>query len=159
MVKARHQRDLPMLLPRSSAAPDCIQDKFRPKAAMPHRVDIQMVRSVSDWSAGVGTESSIHNAYIEAIEDAERFIYIENQFFITSLPGSGVWNGIGAALVSRIVRLGCGYEMALTLLHILTCSSVSSTGRTNKASRSASLCLCRCFPALRGKSVRFGEVV
>ena len=45
---------------------------------------VQAVRSVSDWSHGVLTEHSIQNAYIQLILEAEHFIYIENQFFITS---------------------------------------------------------------------------
>ena len=37
-----------------------------------------MLRSVSSWSAGVNeTEHSIQTGYIEAINNAEHFIYIE----------------------------------------------------------------------------------
>jgi phosphatidylserine/phosphatidylglycerophosphate/cardiolipin synthase-like enzyme len=35
---------------------------------------------------------------LKAIDEAEHFIYIENQFFITSLAGGGVENTIGEAL-------------------------------------------------------------
>ena len=40
----------------------------------------QILRSVGEWSAGVPTEQSILHAYIDAIEKAEHFIYIEVQF-------------------------------------------------------------------------------
>ncbi|KXN92484.1 Phospholipase D1 [Leucoagaricus sp. SymC.cos] len=67
--------------------------------------NVQVVRSVSDWSHGVLTEHSIQNAYIKLIEDAEHFIYIENQFFISSTKeGEVVVNMIGKALVDRIIR-------------------------------------------------------
>ncbi|KAF9557909.1 phospholipase D/nuclease [Agrocybe pediades] len=66
---------------------------------------IQAIRSVSDWSHGVLTEHSIQQAYIELIRDAEHFIYIENQFFISATKtGGSVVNQIAAALVERIVR-------------------------------------------------------
>ena len=40
-------------------------------------VFLQVVRSVSKWSIGAETESSILSAYIHAIENAEHFVYIE----------------------------------------------------------------------------------
>ncbi|KAJ7758051.1 hypothetical protein B0H16DRAFT_1885472 [Mycena metata] len=66
---------------------------------------VQVVRSVSDWSHGVLTEHSIQNAYIKLIEEAEHFIYIENQFFISATYDKDVVkNQIARALVERIVR-------------------------------------------------------
>ncbi|KAF8641650.1 hypothetical protein AX16_009876 [Volvariella volvacea WC 439] len=66
---------------------------------------VQVVRSVSDWSHGVLTEDSIQQAYLRLIEEAEHFIYIENQFFITATKdGEQIKNQIGKALVDRIVR-------------------------------------------------------
>ena len=38
---------------------------------------LQVIRSVSKWSAGVDTEQSIQSAYLEIIKNAEHFIYIE----------------------------------------------------------------------------------
>ncbi|EIW52191.1 phospholipase D/nuclease [Trametes versicolor FP-101664 SS1] len=68
---------------------------------------VQAVRSVSDWSHGTLTEQSIQNAYIELITNAEHFIYIENQFFISNTVEDGpVKNLIARALVERIVRAG-----------------------------------------------------
>lgn len=66
---------------------------------------VQVVRSVSDWSHGVLTEHSIQNAYIQLIREANHFIYIENQFFISNTGNEGpVKNQIAAALVERIIR-------------------------------------------------------
>ena len=67
-------------------------------------MSIQVCRSVGDWSIGFTTEHSIQNAYIQNIREANHFIYIENQFFV-SIPGdqSVAHNLIGLALVERIL--------------------------------------------------------
>ncbi|KIY47816.1 phospholipase D/nuclease [Fistulina hepatica ATCC 64428] len=66
---------------------------------------VQAIRSVSDWSHGVLTEHSIQNAYIQLISEAEKFIYIENQFFISATKGGEqIVNMIGKALVERVAR-------------------------------------------------------
>jgi phospholipase D1/2 len=70
--------------------------------------NIQVTRSVDDWSAGVFTvEHSILNAYIDLIQASEHYIYIENQFFITTtdpIKDDKVKNTIGLELVNRIVK-------------------------------------------------------
>ena len=63
---------------------------------------IQVLRSVGEWSAGQPKETSIYNAYLQAIENAEHFIYIENQFFISS--HGKVQNKIMLTLADRIYR-------------------------------------------------------
>ncbi|KAI8630463.1 phospholipase D/nuclease [Xylariaceae sp. FL1651] len=70
------------------------------------RVNIQLCRSACEWSSGHPTEHSIANAYVHAIENAQHFVYIENQFFITATGDRQhpVQNKIGASIVSRIVR-------------------------------------------------------
>ncbi|TFK21685.1 phospholipase D [Coprinopsis marcescibilis] len=66
---------------------------------------VQVVRSASDWSHGVLVEHSIQDAYIGLINEAEHFIFIENQFFISATKEGGViQNLIAKALVDRIVR-------------------------------------------------------
>ncbi|XP_022719474.1 phospholipase D zeta 2 isoform X2 [Durio zibethinus] len=66
----------------------------------------QVIRSVSQWSAGTSqTEESIHSAYCSLIEEAEHFIYIENQFFISGLAEDEiVQNRVLEALYRRILR-------------------------------------------------------
>ncbi|KAG2355827.1 hypothetical protein BDR07DRAFT_1473986 [Suillus spraguei] len=77
-----------------------------PYTAPPHGIcRVQAVRSVSDWSHGVLTEHSIQNAYIQLINEANHFIYIENQFFISNTREEGpVKNQIAKAIVQRIIR-------------------------------------------------------
>ena len=74
----------------------------RPRGPM----SCQLLRSCTKWSNGTPTEHSIQTAYISVIENAQHFIYIENQFFITATGNSQkpVGNQIGAALVARILR-------------------------------------------------------
>ncbi|PON89548.1 Phospholipase D1/D [Trema orientale] len=66
----------------------------------------QIVRSVSQWSAGTSqTEESIHKAYCSLIERAEHFVYIENQFFISGLSQDEIiQNRVLEALYRRILR-------------------------------------------------------
>ena len=44
----------------------------------------QALRSITRWSGGRDSEASIGAAYISLIEEAQHFIYIENQYFISS---------------------------------------------------------------------------
>jgi phospholipase D1/2 len=69
-------------------------------------VHAQIVRSSADWSSGILQENSIQNAYLEAIESAQHYVYIENQFFITATgeEQSPIHNQIGKAIVEACVR-------------------------------------------------------
>jgi len=52
-------------------------------------------------------EASIHAAMVQAIADAQHYVFIENQFFISSASpnsGSEVKNGVGAALAQRVIK-------------------------------------------------------
>ncbi|KAK7422232.1 hypothetical protein QQX98_001755 [Neonectria punicea] len=71
-------------------------------------VKAQIVRSSADWSSGILTEHSIQNAYVEIIRNAQHYVYIENQFFITSTGDqqAPVHNKIGGAIVEAVVRAG-----------------------------------------------------
>ncbi|KAL1902945.1 Phospholipase D1 [Sporothrix stenoceras] len=69
--------------------------------------EVQILRSASAWSLGItDVECSIQTAYISMIEESEHFIYMENQFFITSTETLNVKivNRVGDALVERIIR-------------------------------------------------------
>lgn len=95
-------RPLPFLLPPPDA-------KFEDLEALglTGTCEVQMLRSASNWSLGVDeTEHSIQTAYVHMIEESDHFVYIENQFFITSTEayGTRIVNRIGDALVDRIIR-------------------------------------------------------
>jgi phospholipase D1/2 len=69
---------------------------------------VQILRSCGHWSIGTPNkvEHSIMNAYVHLIRHSQHFVYIENQFFITScvVEGTTIHNKIGDALVDRIIR-------------------------------------------------------
>nr|XP_012222142.1 PREDICTED: phospholipase D1 [Linepithema humile]XP_012222151.1 PREDICTED: phospholipase D1 [Linepithema humile] len=108
LEKANPNPCYPYLLPKSYK--DCKSYAPFIKDANKHNVTCQVLRSVSSWSAGFldsdTVERSIQEAYIQAISKAERYIYIENQFFITlaSMETGGVKNRIGETLLKRILR-------------------------------------------------------
>jgi phosphatidylserine/phosphatidylglycerophosphate/cardiolipin synthase-like enzyme len=79
---------------------------------------VQLLRSIGKWSVGTNkTECSILNCYVESIRTAHRFIYIENQFFISRslsfdntispdsspLTTDSIQNPIALALIDRIL--------------------------------------------------------
>jgi len=73
----------------------------------------QVLRSASSWSLGLNAgqkvlENSIQNAYVELIQNSQKFIYIENQFFISGTAGYPVSNQIAQALVLRVEK---AYEL------------------------------------------------
>lgn len=77
--------DLPYLTLRSHDynKSDLIQ-KLKQQEPYP-KCNIQVIRSASYWSMGLNTvESSIYQSEIEAIRKSKHFIYIENQFFVSS---------------------------------------------------------------------------
>ncbi|CAD5118946.1 DgyrCDS7620 [Dimorphilus gyrociliatus] len=92
------------------AARDLILPKSYTKLSVPKHlvkganiVDVQVLRSASEWSVGISAvECSIHNAYIKLIREAEHFIYIENQFFVSIADDMDVNNRIADALFQRI---------------------------------------------------------
>ncbi|KAL2687377.1 hypothetical protein Neosp_004937 [[Neocosmospora] mangrovei] len=95
-------RPLPFLLP----PPDAKMEELE-ALGLTGTCEVQILRSASTWSLGIEqTEHSIQNAYIKMIEDSDHFVYMENQFFITSTEAynTRIVNRIGDALVERIIR-------------------------------------------------------
>lgn len=98
----RPSRLTPMLLPPADLTDDQLHN-----ANLEGTCEVQFLRSSCAWSLGLtAPEHSIQNAYLKAIEQSEHFVYIENQFFITStyFENTKIENRIGDALVERIVR-------------------------------------------------------
>lgn len=72
-----------------------------------YKCSTQILRSLDGWSGGLtNTEKSILNAYVSLIEGAEHYIYIENQFFVTTTNPikDEVKNMVGHALATRIKK-------------------------------------------------------
>jgi len=75
----------------------------------------QLLRSVSSWSIGFPPdmiESSIHKAYIHHIGQARHFIYIENQYFMSSYDtiDCPLKNKVAEALFNRILIAHLNHE-------------------------------------------------
>ncbi|KAF8635992.1 hypothetical protein AX15_000154 [Amanita polypyramis BW_CC] len=98
-----HTRRMPCLLP-----PPEFKESELAHMGLTGTLELQICRSAGPWSMGTisHTEQSIQNAYVKAIQKSEHFVYIENQFFITStiVNDTRIENRIGDALVSRIIR-------------------------------------------------------
>ncbi|CEF60362.1 Phospholipase D [Strongyloides ratti] len=97
--KLKDEKKYPYILPKS-------YDSVRiPRIFLPISIptSVQVLRSAATWSALVSeTEESIQNAYIELINTAKHYIYIENQFFVSMVNSTDVLNKICKALVDRI---------------------------------------------------------
>ena len=89
------------------------EDKYGQKE--PFNILAQPLRSLCLWSGGLGqTEHSIQDAYGKLISEAEDFVYIENQFFCTTVQDDSdgklkkgndhIQNNIGTYIVKRIVK-------------------------------------------------------
>lgn len=95
-------RPTPFLLPPPDYLPKDLED-----VGMTGTCEVQILRSASNWSLGIEhVEHSIMNAYCKMIEESEHFVYIENQFFITSCEtmNTKIVNKIGDAIVERAIR-------------------------------------------------------
>lgn len=104
----RPSRPTPLLTPPSDFTEDELSESsFFQTLNCRSSCEVQVLRSAGNWSLGLkNTERSIHNAYLKLIETSEHYIYIENQFFVTSSSWDGVVieNKIGDALVDRIIK-------------------------------------------------------
>ncbi|KAK5917206.1 hypothetical protein CgunFtcFv8_012113 [Champsocephalus gunnari] len=91
----------PFLLPKSHSTANDL--RYQVPGCV--NVKAQVLRSASDWSAGIKYhEESIHSAYVQVIAKSKHYIYIENQFFISCADNRTVYNKIGDAIIERILR-------------------------------------------------------
>ncbi|XP_068130037.1 phospholipase D2-like [Hyperolius riggenbachi] len=92
-------QSFPYLLPKSLST----AEKYPYTVPGCQSATVQVLRSVDRWSAG-SNECSILYAYLHCISTANHYIYIENQFFISSTGGRSIQNTISEAIVQRISR-------------------------------------------------------
>ncbi|KAF2862888.1 phospholipase D [Piedraia hortae CBS 480.64] len=96
-------RPTPVLIPPPEYDPAELK-----RLGMTGTCQIQVLRSAAAWSIGTPnkTEHSIMNAYVHLIRTSDHYVYIENQFFISSctVEGSTIHNTIGDALVERAIQ-------------------------------------------------------
>ena len=85
----------------------------------PHQKNMmtcRVMRSLGDWSSAVRVERCIQDALVSAIRAAKHTVYIENQFFISSLYGPPVVNLVGSVIADRINQAARARETFRVLL-------------------------------------------
>uniref|UniRef100_A0A0R3RYQ1 phospholipase D n=1 Tax=Elaeophora elaphi TaxID=1147741 RepID=A0A0R3RYQ1_9BILA len=99
--KSKELKEYPFLLPK------CYDTIKVPRVLETYSnlADVQILRSVSKWSSLTNaTEDSIQQAYVSLIANAQHYIYIENQFFVSIVDNDDVRNEICKVLCERIKR-------------------------------------------------------
>ena len=123
--------------------------------------EVQILRSACWWSLGTpNTEHSIMNAYVKTIEQSEHFVYIENQFFISSceVEGTRVENHIGDALVERIVRASQQREDWRAVIVIPLMPGFQNTVDQQEGTSVRLIMQCQYRSICRGEASIFGRV-
>ena len=124
--------------------------------------EVQILRSASWWSIGTPdqTEHSIMNAYIKMIEQSEHFVYVENQFFISSceVEGTRIENHIGDALVERILRASQNGEDWRAVIVIPLMPGFQNTVDSQDGTSVRLIMQCQFRSICRGATSIFGRV-
>ncbi|OOF94869.1 hypothetical protein ASPCADRAFT_208526 [Aspergillus carbonarius ITEM 5010] len=120
----------------------------------------QIVRSSADWSSGILTEHSIQNAYHEIISQAQHYVYIENQFFITATGDqqAPILNTIGRAIVDAVVRAGKEGRKFRVIIVIPAIPGFAGDLRQNAAMGTRAIMDYQYKSILRGEHSIFGQI-
>ena len=150
-------RPTPFLLPPPDFQPSDLE-----ALGLNGTCEVQILRSACWWSLGTPnhTEHSIMNAYIKTIEQSEHFVYIENQFFISSceVEGTRVENHIGDALVERIVRASQRREDWRAVIVIPLMPGFQNTVDQQDGTSVRLIMQCQYRSICRGEASIFGRV-
>ena len=124
--------------------------------------EVQILRSCATWSIGTKdlVEHSILNAYLKMIEQSEHFVYIENQFFISSseVEGTRIENGIGDALVERIIRASQNGEDWRAVIMIPLVPGFQNTVDNQDGTSIRLIMQCQFRSVCRGENSIFGRL-
>ncbi|KAJ5152874.1 Phospholipase D1 [Penicillium canariense] len=124
--------------------------------------EVQILRSSSMWSTGTPdvTEHSIMNAYVKMIEESDHFVYIENQFFISTceIEGRKIENQIGDALVERIVRAAKNEEAWRAVIVIPLMPGFQNTVDSEGGTSVRLIMQCQYRSICRGETSIFGRL-
>lgn len=141
-------RRTPLLIP----PPDFTQEELD-RLGLSGTCELQVLRSSGDWSLGLNKhEQSIQNAYIKLIDESEHFVYIENQFFVSStvVDDVKIENRIGDALVQRIIRAFEKGEKWRAIIVIPLMPGFEANVDTPEASSVRVICQCQFNTISRG---------
>ncbi|KAF2475536.1 phospholipase D [Lindgomyces ingoldianus] len=150
-------RPTPFLLPPPDFNPADIE-----ALGLDGTCEIQILRSAAAWSLGTPgkTEHSIHNAYVQMISTSEHFVYIENQFFISSceVEGTKIENKIGDAIVDRIKRAHKEHEDWRACIIIPLMPGFQNTVDQQDGSSVRLIMTCQYRSICRGETSIFGRL-
>ncbi|KAE8144871.1 phospholipase D1 [Aspergillus avenaceus] len=124
--------------------------------------EVQILRSSSAWSTGTSdiTEHSIMNAYVKLIEESDHFVYIENQFFVSTceIDGRKIENLIGDALVERITRAAKNKEAWRAVVVIPLMPGFQNTVDSEGGTSVRLIMMCQYRSICRGETSIFGRL-
>lgn len=148
-------RPTPFLLPPTDFLPADIE-----ALGLNGTCEVQVLRSASLWSLGTKVECSIMNAYVDMIENSDHFVYIENQFFITSchVDDTKIENKIGDALFERIVKAFENDEDWRAVIVIPLMPGFQNTVKETDGSSVRLIMSCQYKSICRGESSLFGRL-
>ncbi|KOS22044.1 Phospholipase D1 [Escovopsis weberi] len=149
-------RPLPFLLPPPDAKLEDLD-----ALGLTGTCEVQILRSASNWSLGIEhTEASIQTAYVRMIEESDHFVYMENQFFITSTEayGTKIVNRIGDALVERIKRAHENREDWRCIIVIPLMPGFQNTVDEQEGTSVRLIVMCQYRSICRGEHSIFGRL-
>lgn len=150
-------RPTPFLLPPPDFDPADIE-----ALGLDGTCEVQILRSACSWSLGTPnkTEHSIMNAYVQMISTSEHFVYIENQFYISSsqVYGTRIENKISDALVDRIKRAHKNQEDWRACIVIPLMPGFQNTVDVQDGSSVRLIMSCQYRSICRGESSIFGRL-
>lgn len=153
----RPTRPTPFLLPPPEFDPSELET-----LGLQGTCEVQILRSCCMWSMGTPdrTECSIMNAYTKMIQQSDHFVYVENQFFVSSceVEGTKIENTIGEALVERIIRADQNHEDWRAILMIPLMPGFQNTVDSQDGTSIRLIMQCQFRSICRGEFSIFGRL-
>jgi phospholipase D1/2 len=150
-------RPTPFLLPPPDFNPADIE-----ALGLDGTCEVQILRSACAWSLGTPNkvEHSIMNAYVQMIATSEHFVYIENQFYISSseVLGTKIENKINDAIVDRIKRAHANDEDWRACIVVPLMPGYQNTVDEQEGSSVRLIMTCQYHSICRGPTSIFGRL-
>ncbi|KAF9697534.1 hypothetical protein EKO04_004145 [Ascochyta lentis] len=150
-------RPTPFLLPPPDFNPADIE-----ALGLEGTCEVQILRSACAWSLGTPNkvEHSIMNAYVQMIATSEHFVYIENQFYISSseVLGTRIENKINDAIVDRIKRAHANDEDWRACIILPLMPGYQNTVDEQDGSSVRLIMTCQYHSICRGETSIFGRL-
>lgn len=150
-------RPTPFLLPPPDFNPADIE-----ALGLEGTCEVQILRSACAWSLGTPNkvEHSIMNAYVQMIATSEHFVYIENQFYVSSseVLGTKIENKISDALVDRIKRAHANDEDWRACIILPLMPGYQNTVDEQDGSSVRLIMTCQYHSICRGETSIFGRL-